>query len=83
MMEAERQRNWIPRDVPGFPSLDPHVQRKISNPKDCEHCSVNFDANSRPLTDRDRVSAFNKSEQEQRLRKGDSSHATGNPESKV
>ena len=67
MMEAERQRNWIPRDVPGFVSLDPHVQRGINSLKDCELCSVNVAGHRRLSIDRTRVHALNTRQEQLRI----------------
>ena len=56
MLQAERERHWIPIDDPKARSFDPHVQSGI-NDEDCEMCSVNFGGNGNPSINRDRIQA--------------------------
>ena len=53
-MEAERQRNWIPRDVQGLVTCDPHIQRGIKSVDECEFCNVNYVAHRQLSIERDR-----------------------------
>ena len=53
MIEAERQRNWIPRDVQGSVTCDPHIQRGIKSADECELCNVNYVALQQPSIDID------------------------------
>ena len=40
MAEAKRQRHWIPRDVQGLVTLDPHIQAGIKRAEECKYCNV-------------------------------------------
>ena len=54
MAEAERQRNWIPRDVQGAVTCDPHMQQGIQSAAECKFCNRLYVAPQQPCVDIDR-----------------------------